>query len=241
MSWRGRWAHFTNDVDIRLPPGLVARTVKRHEAQSWFVYAYERRRERKHVWWPSLWLVARLRGSTAILETGCGCGLNLLWFAQNGFARLSGFDNDATAIAVGRELFKQTLIEPFLWVDEGLSPTHLPQHQFGAILALNWTYHANNFDLLTFLQTYRPKLTARGYLALDAIDRSYDKVPNNQYLTSDWERPERMRRPTEYKTRYFQDEVIAYARTSDFRVVESTVISHVKTPPRLVFILTPLE
>jgi hypothetical protein len=238
VSWSGFKAALFRQIDLRLPTGLLQDIVTRHGAQPWFVYAHANRRQRKHVWWPSLWLAARLPSNAAILETGCGCGLNLLWFAQHGFQRLSGFDIDEKAIAVGRELFECQGLDARLWIDNGLHPTGPVQGPFDAILALNWTYHLDEFDLGEFLQWYRPHLHAGSLMVLDLIDNSYNTVPNNLYLTSDWEKPEPLRRPTEYRKRHSLMEVCRLAKECGYRVIRAEgCFPKGAGPPRQVLVL----
>src|SRR5262245_16764364 len=180
MNWRGVKAALFRQIDIALPATLVRDVISRHGAQEWFIYAHVERSKRKHAWWPSLWLAARLTQSARILETGCGCGLNLIWFGQRGFKHLYGFDLDSKAIAAGHELFAAANLQAKLWTDDGLSPAFIPPERFDAIIALNWTYHVERFDLVQFLETYRQSLTRNGYLVIDLVDSSYDLVPNNQ-------------------------------------------------------------
>ena len=104
MSIRGIFIKLQKKFDIIIDHNYIESVVRKHGAQPWFVYALKDRKNRRHVWWPSLWLAARLKSSARILETGCGCGLNLMWFAQNGFRRLFGSDNDPLAIAAGQEI-----------------------------------------------------------------------------------------------------------------------------------------
>lgn len=238
MNWRGIKAGLLRQKEIRLPVTLVEDIISRHGAQSWFVYAHTKRRERKHVWWPSFWLAARLNCSSRILETGCGCGLNLLWFAEHGFTNLYGSDIDANAIAAGQTIFKQANLKARLWVDDGLNPSAVPAEQFDIILALNWTYHVETFELGRFFEVYQQHLSHGGYFVIDLIDNSYNNIPNNQYLTSDWGKPEELRQPTEYKKRYSQIEVRESARQHGFRVIRSQMCSKNVTAPRRVYILS---
>ena len=39
-----------------------------------------------------------------------------------------------------------------------------------AVLALNWTYHVEGFDLGQFFRTYRGCLKPGGYLAIDIVE-----------------------------------------------------------------------
>jgi SAM-dependent methyltransferase len=192
---------------INLPAGLVREAVERHGAHPWFIYAFEGFGDRWHVWGGSRWLARHLPARARILETGCGCALNLIWLGQHGFHDLHGTDIEPRAIAVGRDLCAAAGIPATLRVDDGLKPTRLDEQYYDAILALNWTYHVEGFDLASFLKTYKRALKPRGNFVIDIIDQSYNDIPNNRYLTSDWAKPEDQRRPTEYKVRYSAAEV----------------------------------
>jgi SAM-dependent methyltransferase len=240
MTWGGIRAVVLRRREHELPSSLVADAVARHGAQQWFLYAHARWSQRGHVWWPSLWLARHLRQSSAILETGCGCGLNLLWFAQLGYRHLYGCDIDDTAIRAGRELFGKRGASAHLWLDDCLSPRRLPPMRFDAILALNWTYHAAEFDLARFLPVYRAHLHSAGYLAMDFVDSEYDTVRNSRYLTSDWSKPEGERRPTEYHKRYSEATITECAKAHGFRVVRhQRLVDKTSSVPRRIAILAP--
>lgn len=235
MNWRGIKAGLFRQIEIRLPVTVVENAISRHGAQSWFIYAHTKRRERKHVWWPSLWLAPRLAPSSRILETGCGCGLNLLWFGEQGFRELYGSDIDEKAVSAGIDLFKKAGLNARLWVDDGLLPSRLPSERFDAILALNWTYHVEAFDLGAFFLTYARHLRPGGYIAIDTIASAYNCVSNNQYLTSDWNLPAEQRRPTEYNKRYSCEDVRKAAEAAGLITVK--YMSQNELIPRAVCLL----
>ncbi|MDE2321490.1 MAG: class I SAM-dependent methyltransferase [candidate division NC10 bacterium] len=224
---------------IDLPTELVTDVVQRARAQPWFVYAFETRGSRWHVWKVSFWLATRLKSQARILETGCGCALNLIWFGQHGFSQLYGFDNDPDAIQAGTQLCSAANISATLWIDDGLRPFHLSEQTFDAILAVNWTYGVEAFDLIRFLITYRSHLTNRGFLALDVVDIAYNSMPDNQYLTSDRNKPATERGPSEYKKRYSQEQVFHAASCAEMKVVHTiSRRSQVAEIPRCVYILS---
>ncbi len=222
---------------IRLPMGLVREAVERHGAQPWFVYAFESFADRWHVWGGSRWLARQLPARARILETGCGCALNLIWLGQQGFRDLHGSDIDPQAIAAGRDLCAAARIPATLWVDDGLKPTRLDDRCYDAILALNWTYHVEGFDLRFFLETYKRALTPRGYFIIDVIDKSYNDIKNNEYMTSDWGKPENQRRPTEYKVRYDAAEVDKAATAAGLRLIQLMSRPQAAQAPRLIAII----
>src|SRR6185369_12652569 len=142
-------------IDVDLPREVVADIIRRTNAQPWFLYAFEERVSRWHAWAPSLWLAEHLGTGARVLETGCGCALNLIWFGQLGFRHLYGFDTDTSAIAAGNALCAAADVSAKLWIDDGLQPKDLPPEPFDAILAINWTYHVDDYDLTHFLGVYR--------------------------------------------------------------------------------------
>jgi 2-polyprenyl-3-methyl-5-hydroxy-6-metoxy-1,4-benzoquinol methylase len=223
--------------EIDFPVERAEQILKMHENQAWFVYALTGRPERWHVWAPSLWLAERISRNARILETGCGCAWNLIWFGQRGFRQLYGFDTDPKAIAAGKDLCAVAGTQATLNVDDGLAPKHLVADFYDVVLALNWTYHLEAFDLQTFFLNYSKYLRPGGYIAIDTIDSAYNTVPNNEYLTSDWNLPDARRRPTEYKKRYTDAEVRSSARQTGLRIVRSEMCDNCILSRR-VYILT---
>jgi SAM-dependent methyltransferase len=172
-----RWRDRFPPKGIRLPRDRVRQIVEAHGAQSWFLYAFEERHTRWDLWESGFWVLHHLPRWSRVLETGCGCGLNLIWLGQQHFTDLHGFDLDPKAIAAGEELCREAGVP------------------------------ARGFDLAAFAECYQRRLAPGGSLLFDAIDRSYDLVPNNQYLTSDWHKPEAQRRPSEYRSRFSEGDV----------------------------------
>jgi SAM-dependent methyltransferase len=185
----------------------VRQIVEAHGAQSWFLYAFEERHTRWDLWESGFWVLHHLPRWSRVLETGCGCGLNLIWLGQQHFTDLHGFDLDPKAIAAGEELCREAGVPARLWCDDGLDPLDLGEEPFDLVMALNWTMLLEGFDLAAFAECYQERLAPGGFLLFDAIDRSYDLVPNNQYLTSDWHEPEEQRRPSEYRSRFSEGDV----------------------------------
>ena len=198
----------------------VAKVLASHNVEPWFLYAFEEWKNRWHVWRGLVWAMKHIERDGKVLETGCGCGWNLLWLAANGFNSLTGFDIDASAIAAGREL-SQTAQYPLrlLWGD-ALDPGPLAEAPFRLLLALNWTYHVPSFELGCFLERYRGLLVPGGVLLLDTIKKSFNKYPKNQYLTSDWTKPQGERRPTEYLHRFNSAEVLEVATSKGFQIAK---------------------
>jgi SAM-dependent methyltransferase len=219
---------------ISLPPERVREIIEKNKVGDWFFYAFANRVERWHICEPSLWILSNLPRESEIFETGCGCGLNLVWFAQKGFTHLMGSDISHETILAGEEIVRLANATIELWQDDGLAPTRLPE-KIDVLLALNWTYHIDNFDLVDFLKTYSKTLRQNGRIIIDVIDTEYDNIENNQYLTSDWSKPEELRNPTEYKVRYSRAHVVKSARESGYNIQHS--ISNKQLIPRTVYIL----
>jgi hypothetical protein len=102
-----RWRDRFPPKGIRLPRDRVRQIVEAHGAQSWFLYAFEERHTRWDLWESGFWVLRHLPRWSRILETGCGCGLNLIWLGQQHFTDLHGFDLDPKAIAAGEELCRE--------------------------------------------------------------------------------------------------------------------------------------
>jgi hypothetical protein len=239
VSLRGWVAALRSHTEIALPDALVEDVVRRHNAQPWFVYAKKFRSSRWHASESSFWIAKHLGVNARILETGCGCALNLIWLGQVGFRNLHGFDIDPAAISAGRELCTNAGTLATLWVDDGLCPTNIAAAPFDAILAVNWTYHLDEFDLSSFFGTYSSLLSHRGSLVLDVIDRVYDLVPGNEYYPQDRDKPEHDRRRSDYRKRYTRGDIAECA--SRHGLVIDEVIVRPDEIPRAVYVLARMD
>ncbi|WP_446811086.1 glycosyltransferase family protein [Methylomonas sp. 2BW1-5-20] len=238
-TWHNIYNNFIyHNHNLNLPHGLIEELVSKYSAQSWFIYAAKERHSRWHIRCPSEWIVRHIPKHSLIFETGAGCGLNLVWLAQQGFTNLYGSDVSAQSIEVGRELSARLSLTIDLWQDDGLKPTTLPSN-VDILLALNWTYHIEDFSLLDFLKLYRNYLVSGGFFIIDIVDKSYDLIKDNQYLTSDWNKPENERRPSEYKTRYSENEVKDACLSSGYII--TAIIEKPSKIPRVVYILNRLQ
>lgn len=228
MTLRGLIARLVQDErgfpkGITFPVERATQLIEQHYAQSWFVYALTGRAERWHVWAPSRWLALRISTRARILETACGCGWNLIWFGQQGFRELTGFDNDDKALAAGNALCAEAGVSAHLFLDDGLNPRHVPAPGYDVILAFSWTYCVDVFDLQAFVARYAAHLRPGGYLAMDAIDAAYNHSPNNQYFTIDWGLPVDRRRPTEYPWRWTFDQVRTAAESAGLVIAKHDI------------------
>jgi SAM-dependent methyltransferase len=205
---------------IGIPADVVDRVLSAHGVQPWFSYVYHERSKRWDVWQPCAWLADSVSKRASILETGCGVGFNLIWLAERGFLNLDGFDIDEKAIAAGNSLCERARLKVSLWVDDGMKPEASLTRDYAAIVALNWTIYIDGFSLKAFLDYYSSLLGRNGVIVFDMVDKSYDTVENNEYLSSDWGKPRHLRRPSEYRVRMKRAEIDAAIESSDFLLVK---------------------
>jgi hypothetical protein len=225
----------THPVDVALPDRFVRRTLAKHGVEPWFYQdAFRDRRSRWDFAMLYPWIAASCSRQAVILEVGCGCALSLVWLAQHGFSRLYGSDLSAGNIAAGVELAAKAGADIQLWAEDGLEPAR-PPVECDLLVAVNWTFLIPGFDLGAFLATYAAFLRPGGAIVIDAIDKTYDAVPNNQYRTSDWHLPEAMRHPTEYTSRLSFEDVAGAARTAGF-TIERT-FSQYQLVPKTLYVL----
>jgi SAM-dependent methyltransferase len=195
---------------IRLAGVDPLAVLEAHGVQPWFGYSFRQRHERWDLCLACEWLRSHLPSDAAILDLGCGTGFNLLWLAERGCTDLQGCDVDPKAIAAARELAERSGHEIRYWVDDGRALEGVPRRTFAAVCALNWTQLTADFDLAAFLRQARALVADGGVLVLDYIDRAFGQDPRHRFLTSDWDRPEEERRPSEYPTR-FAPEALAFS------------------------------
>lgn len=222
------------DCDISLPAGNVQKIIKKHTLEDWFFYSFVNRSGRRHICEPSLWILNNIQKQSVIFENGCGCAFNLIWLAQKGFIHLSGSDISSEAVSAGKEIASLANLNIELWQDNGMNPERLPDC-YDVLLALNWTYHVENFNFINFINKNSITLKQNGYIVIDLIDISYNNTPNNEYLTSDWHKPIDMRLPSEYKTRYSYEDVARMVSEVGFEV--DHIIKLEQLIPRFVYIL----
>ncbi|MBI3875215.1 MAG: glycosyltransferase, partial [Verrucomicrobia bacterium] len=102
------------------------------------------------------------------------------------------------------------------------------------IEALNCTMYMDGFTTGRFLDTYLPLLADNGAFVLDAIDTSYNQVPDNEFATPDLHLPVAQRRPSEYRNRVGEAEVRAAFAERGLKI--ETVMSGGERVPRKVYI-----
>ncbi len=242
MSIQGWIATLLNKRELAVPETWPAdwaeQLVKKHNAEPWFAYIVKERVNRWDVWESGFWVAQHLSSSAHILETGCGIASNLIWLGQQGFKNLDGTDIEPNAIAAGAELAESLKVKVNLRVEDGLNPTFPYDYNYDVVFALNWTHLLSAFDLTEFLKKYAVKLNKGGYIINDVINATYSQMENNQYLTSDLNKPEAQRQPSEYKKRYSDAEVETAAQTAGFKLVHKII--HEQKIPKSVFIFQKL-
>ena len=225
---------------VRGGPGPLARPaleqiVRAAGAESWFLYALEAgRNERWDIRLTREWIARARRRTDRILELGCGAGLNLHWLARKGFRRLEGWDLSPSALRAAREVANRTGFRCELSQRDILAYSAL-QGPYDAILSLIVTYLNDGFDLSRFVGFYAANLAPGGVLIFDCIDKEYDLLPGNQYHTADSHLPEYLRRRTEYKVRYSEEDVHGVAAGYGLRV--AVALTGSVPVPRKVFVL----
>jgi hypothetical protein len=222
---------FNASIDLRRED--VARIVTAHNAYDWFLYAFDKRAERWHVSEPCAWIARHLPRDSVVLETGCGCALNLIWLGQRGFSRLHGVDINLEALAAGKELSLLAGFDIQLREADCTGPAGATE-RIDVLLALNWTYHDDSFDLETFLLSYGRRIPPGGHVVIDVIDASYNDMAGNAYLSSDCDLPVEQRRPSEYRIRYSEQEVASAMEKAGFETVAT--FSRKQAVPVVVYI-----
>jgi cyclopropane fatty-acyl-phospholipid synthase-like methyltransferase len=235
MSLKGKLAVLLNKRDLKLDLNIVDAVIKKNGNPQWFSYIIKERPTRWDVYLPAYWIAWNIRPEAKILESGCGIGSNLMWLAQNGFKNLSGFDIDEQIIRSGNEIIARYKFNISLYADDGLNPDRGNYGLYDLVIALNWTYYNENFDIFLFLSNYAKLLNPDGILIMDAIDQEYDNVINNQYLSSDWDKPAGLRAPSEYRIRYSMNDIQKAASQNNFKILR--IISRQQGIPRKVYVL----
>jgi cyclopropane fatty-acyl-phospholipid synthase-like methyltransferase len=160
-----------------------------------------------------------------ILELGCGCGWNLLWLAQNGFSSLTGIDIDESVLGAMDDFADVAGIQ-IRGLKKDIFSVAGGREKYDVIFSLNSVRLDARFDPESFLEESSLILNSGGIIIIDVIDVAYNDIPNNRYHTSDWDKPEGERRPSEHINRFSEQEVIVAARKTRFRLIK-----HIKHGP----------
>lgn len=209
--------------------------LEKNDAPAWFKYVFEDRANRWDVWQPCFWLAENMPATSRVLSVGCGAGYNLFWLAEHGFNQLTGIDVDRHVIGAANTIAKENNLSATFTVDDGIRPQSLGRQQFDVIEALNWTMLVDGFNVAAFLDEYLARLSDDGVLIFDAIDEAYNQVSGNEFLTSDMNKPESERRPSEYKTRISETDLRDLLEARGHALVQ--VFSQPQRVPRNVFII----
>lgn len=239
MNWHGLVVQLLNQKNVHVSEQEVRNVILRHHVEDWFFYIYKDRSQRWEYWKTSYWISHHVHACARIFEPGCGVGWNLLWLGQHGFRHLYGSDIAPHYIAAGRDLSEIMHLPVSLWVDDSRAPREVRSGPFDVILAFNWIYLLEDYSLEAFVAEYTKYLSNKGLFVIDVIDAAYDEVENNQYLTSDWNKPEVERQVSEYKRRYSREQVCDIARSHGLRVVHR--ISGPGIIPKYVYVLGPVR
>lgn len=217
----------------------IKNIVKKHHAQEWYIYAYGAFKERKHCYLAYEWIKKNISKNANIMESGCGIGGMLYFLYKNGYDKLSGYDIDEKVIAAAKDI-TYTICAPIdFMVADGLKPVLSIKinTKFNVIIGINWIYHVPGYSLEMFFEKHLQYLEKDGYMIFDMIDTSYNDVPNNQYCTQDWNKPETERRASEYLSRYSEQEVTAIAQNYGLRFIKKIDVDNHDIIVRKIYIL----
>lgn len=216
--------------------------VKRNQGQPWFLDSYRGFARRRFATEPLLWIRTNIPKDANILEIGSGAGILLYWLAVQGFTKLHGFDYDPATVAIANEIISKEDYPVQYWQDNGIDPQKVESDCYNAILSIDWMYLRNvpDFDMSNLLDIYRKTLKDGGVFLLELVDEKFNEVPWNRYLSSDREKPENDRRPSEYKLRFSSEQIGELARNSSFKVIHTMDFTN-DSVPRKVHVLQKNE
>ena len=196
---------------------LFAKIIKKHNAQEWFIYAFNDFTQRAHAYLPYKWITENIPKNKSILATGCGAGDMLYMLYMLYYDDLSAYDYDDKAISAAKEISKSINAPINFFVEDGRKPK---LHQrYDVIIGVNWIYHCPDYGLDDFLKIHRSYLNNKGVFVFDTIDSAFNNFKNNEFSTQDWNKPIEQRRPSEYLYRYSKDDVKALAQKYNFDMI----------------------
>lgn len=196
---------------------LLSVCVDRYEAQQWYKSAYKNFEIRKHAFLAYEWIRNNIKRELKILEVACGAGGMLYHLHEDGYESLVGYDIDERAVNAAVDIKSITGGKIEFYVDNARNPQ--VKTSYDVVVWVNGMYHLPEFRLNDFLDKHLPMVKERGYLVFDMVDSKYNEIPQNEYLTSDWNK-EGVKRPTEYKLRMSAEEIEAVANNYGLRVIE---------------------
>ena len=206
----------------------VVQALDQAKVQPWFRYIFEQRQSRPDVLLPVKWIEANSPKTSSILSIGGGTGFNMLWLAQQGFTNLTCLDIDSRALAAGKDLATQYNFPVTYREDDALKPKTLDNQKFDIIEAVNWLSCVPNLEFDKFVQLYCNHLTESGILIFDVIDSTFTQNWHSQ----DSRLPEAQRRPSEYKTRLSETEVLAVLLANQLHAI-TTILVEGAVPKRV--------
>lgn len=228
------YGFFRKKFGLRLDIEKVRRAIQMHDVQNWFIDAH------RGIGWRNIhalrWIEQSVDKNAVILDTGCGIGLNMIWLAERGFYNLHGFDIDENTVLAGNDITAEFGEKIHLYVDDGLRPRWPnTNNEFDLIMAINWTYFLDGFDLEEFFRNYRPRLRPGGFMVLECIDAVFDPKKYNRlyrYNTSD----SRENPADTYKKIYSHDQVRSFAKRNELFIAKTMDLTY-KLVPRKIYVL----
>jgi SAM-dependent methyltransferase len=226
--------------ELNIPFGAIESIVRSTGAEPWFVWAIQNRRIRGETNSAMDWIVEHIPKDKLIFEVGCGCGANLIWLAQRGYHNLVGTDRSSSAILAATQLADLAQRTISVHVADGFVPSEklIGVEKIAVLLAIDCIYLAQ-FDMTEHLRLWRDRLASGGCVIFDMVDQSFDRFPNNQYMTDDWGLPEEKRRSTQYVTRISPDELRKKAAKTGFEMIGK--LAGTEVPPRYVAVLQRVD
>ena len=235
-----RFIGFPPYHELNIPFGAIESIVRSTGAEPWFVWAIQNRRIRGETNSAMDWIVEHIPKDKLIFEVGCGCGANLIWLAQRDYHNLVGTDRSSSAILAATQLADLAQRTISFHVADGFVPSEklIGVEKITVLLAIDCIYLAP-FDMTERLRLWRNRLAPGGCVIFDMVDQSFDRVPNNQYMTDDWGLPEEKRRPTQYVVRISPDELRKKAAKTGFEMIGK--LPGTEVPPRYVAVLQRVD
>lgn len=212
---------------------LLKNCVEQFNAQNWYIYAFKDFDNRKHASLPCKWILKNIGHDKSILEIACGAGGMLYHLYKNGFHKLYGYDYDIAAVNTAKKISKTINYDIDVYQDNAIDPKK--QEKKDVIVWVNGMYHLDGFTLEKYFEINSKIINKNGFLIFDMIDKSFNKIPNNQYLSQDWEKELKFRRPSEYKLRYSKNEVKNIAKSYGFTLVHFVSLKN-EPIPRSVYV-----
>lgn len=194
--------------------GLLKACVNQYNASWWYIYAYKEFMNRAHAYLAYKWITKNVSHRAEILEVACGGGGMLYHLHADGFENLSGYDYKDYAIDVCKAMAEIISAPINCYLDNAYSPQNIELKD--VIVWVNGMYHLDNYTLDMFFEKHMPMTKKNAYFIFDMVDISFNKVKNNEYLMQDWSKLDnKEKRPSEYKIRMSDEEVIEVAKKYD--------------------------